>query len=398
MAEVWASEAGNGKVKFVVKDVDFYAYATNKGVATETAGKYGNALLGPNGEYFAYGLTATATALTWDKVGGVYNFKNPQDFLSNEVTAAIKPGDKVDLELIRADYNTTKEVVGVITKVTPKPSAQPIPVLTGEGKTRVVGADVFVYVDNTSLKLTQEMLAAATIEVKDFAVAMSSTTPEAQKDAAQHHISGGDNAVALQEPAFQLAYVNDAEILMYVKMNHGLDASWNMHISFTLRATLGEVVLESELSFIGANLGEDEAGGGETPVASGAFVIAFYAKYVSAENIEAMEAAIDAYFKTNRPDTKVVYIVSASDINVGPFAEYVTEYNGAHDDKVAAFLGCNGDSNNALSNAGYQKYSETSYTYGTDAKRKLWCDKAMTEDADVVALFNYLEANWKPAA
>ena len=397
MDEVWANEAGNGKVKFVVKDVDFFAYATNKGVATETAGKYGNALLGPNGEYFAYGLTATATALAWDGTSLKYIFTNPQDFTSNDVTKVIKPGDKVDLELIRADYNTTKEVVGVITKVTPKPSAQPIPVLTGEGKTRVVGADVFVYVDNTQLKLTEQMLAAATIEVKDFAVAMSSTTPEAQRDAAQHYITGGDAAVVLTGQPLQLAYVNDSEILLYVHMDKGLDASWNMHISFTLRATLGETVLESELSFIGANVGEDEA-----PVASGAFVIAFYAKFVSEERITAMSTAIEAYFKTNRPDTKVVFVSLGASSNVAAFAGLVSDYNTANNDDIKAFLGANGDSSNALSNAGYQKYSEQNYTFGTSSgnenNRKLWCAKTAVEDADVVALFNYLEANWKPAA
>ena len=117
MEEVWADEQGNGKVKFSVKGVELHAFATNKGVATENASKYGNALLGNEGQYFAYGLTGTASALAWDGTAGVYKFNNPQDFLTNDVTKDLAAGAIVDLVLIRADYNTTKEVVGVITAV-----------------------------------------------------------------------------------------------------------------------------------------------------------------------------------------------------------------------------------------------------------------------------------------
>lgn len=117
MEEVWANTQGNGAVKFHVTNVKLYSFANNKGEAAGEATKYGNALLGENGEYFAYGLTASATALAWSTDAGMYAFTNPQDFLTNEVTKDLKAGAVVDLDLIRADYNTTKEVTGVITNV-----------------------------------------------------------------------------------------------------------------------------------------------------------------------------------------------------------------------------------------------------------------------------------------
>ena len=117
MAEVWADTRGNGAVKFHVTGVTLKNFATNKGVATEAASKYGNALLGEDGEYFAYGLTATASALVWAAKANMYSFTNPQDFLTNDVTKDLKAGAVLDLDVIRADYNTTKEVVCVITNV-----------------------------------------------------------------------------------------------------------------------------------------------------------------------------------------------------------------------------------------------------------------------------------------
>ena len=117
MEEVWNDERGSGKVKFHVTNVKLFAFATNKGVATESASKYGNALLGDEGQYFAYGLTITASALAWYPNSGVYSFTNPQDFTTNELTKVLKAGAIIDLDLIRADYGDKKEVTGIITKI-----------------------------------------------------------------------------------------------------------------------------------------------------------------------------------------------------------------------------------------------------------------------------------------
>ena len=87
--------------------------------ATAEKDKYGNMVLtdGTN-DLVIYGASATATALAWDN-SEAYAFKNPQDFLTNEVTKALNIGDEVTMKLIRADYNGTVQGTGVITKVTP---------------------------------------------------------------------------------------------------------------------------------------------------------------------------------------------------------------------------------------------------------------------------------------
>ena len=81
--------------------------------------KYGNMILtdGEN-DLTIYGASATATALAWDN-SSAYAFTNPQDFLTNEVTAALNIGDQVTMKMIRADYNGAVQGSGVITAVTP---------------------------------------------------------------------------------------------------------------------------------------------------------------------------------------------------------------------------------------------------------------------------------------
>jgi hypothetical protein len=61
-----------------------------------------------------YGATASLSALTYDATKKIWTFSNPKDFMANEATKAIKVGDMLDLVYIRADYNTTKEICGVI--------------------------------------------------------------------------------------------------------------------------------------------------------------------------------------------------------------------------------------------------------------------------------------------
>ena len=90
--------------------------------------KYGNMVLtdGTN-DLVIYGSSATATALAWDNASA-YAFTNPQDFLTNEVTAALNIGDEVTMKLIRADYNGAVQGTGIITKVVP--AGAPVATLT----------------------------------------------------------------------------------------------------------------------------------------------------------------------------------------------------------------------------------------------------------------------------
>ena len=95
------------------------------GGATSSKGKYGNMTLtdGTN-DLIIYGSSATATALAWDN-SEAYAFTNPQDFLTNEVTASLAIGNEITMKLIRCDFTdtaagTTKiEGTGIITEVTP---------------------------------------------------------------------------------------------------------------------------------------------------------------------------------------------------------------------------------------------------------------------------------------
>lgn len=67
-----------------------------------------------------YGSTATESALAYNETTHTWSFSNPKDFQTNSVTKDIKIGDTVSMKAFRLDYNTTKEVNGLITSVTPK--------------------------------------------------------------------------------------------------------------------------------------------------------------------------------------------------------------------------------------------------------------------------------------
>ena len=59
-----------------------------------------------------YGMTATATSLTWNEGSGKYAFKNPADYMKNDLTASLVIGQDVVVDLVRAD--DTKEGVTTI--------------------------------------------------------------------------------------------------------------------------------------------------------------------------------------------------------------------------------------------------------------------------------------------
>ena len=96
--------------------------ATIKAWKGEAADKYGNmTITDGTTDVVIYGSSATVTALAWDGAGE-YAFTNPQDFLTNDVTKALKVGDEITMKLIRADYTnkdgvTTIQGTGVILKV-----------------------------------------------------------------------------------------------------------------------------------------------------------------------------------------------------------------------------------------------------------------------------------------
>ena len=124
------------------------------------------------------------------------------------------------------------------------------------------------------------------------------------------------------------------------------------------------------------------------------FTVAFYAKFVTEENIAALTEGLTDYFNPKLVNLQFVTLGDSS-TNVGPFATLVTTYNDENENDIDVLIGANGDtSNKDLKNAGYQKLNETSYSYGTDAKRKLWCKIGNTSDQRVLEVQAYLAANW----
>ena len=119
------------------------------------------------------------------------------------------------------------------------------------------------------------------------------------------------------------------------------------------------------------------------------FYVGLYDKYITT-NKDALVAGVAAAL-VNAGITGEIEFTSLGTGNVGA----------AFGNRVAGttiLLGFNGDSNNVMANAGYAKYSDQSYTYGTDTNRKLWILDSARTDAATVAVFNYLEASWKAAA
>ena len=101
------------------KAVAYYVTAQIKSFKDgDSKDKYGNMYLtdGTN-DLQIYGSTYTASALAWNNVNS-YSFTNPQDFLTNEKSSALKVGDTITMKLIRADFTkdgkTTIEATGII--------------------------------------------------------------------------------------------------------------------------------------------------------------------------------------------------------------------------------------------------------------------------------------------
>ena len=123
LADLFADESGNYKQAYEVTGI-VSKWDSKNGQPNEDGTKYGNFYLqaeGDNGEYYIYGASGTASALSWGKYANKYSFVNPQDFLTNTLTKDIKIGSMVTMKLVRCDYtkdgNTTKEATGIVLEV-----------------------------------------------------------------------------------------------------------------------------------------------------------------------------------------------------------------------------------------------------------------------------------------
>lgn len=80
------------------------------GVVTGVVNRtYGNMNISEDGseenEFYLYGLTATETAMTYDKSTGTYTYNNPQDFSKNEKTKDIDTGDTITVIFKLDEFN-----------------------------------------------------------------------------------------------------------------------------------------------------------------------------------------------------------------------------------------------------------------------------------------------------
>ena len=89
---------------------------------TDTAaGKYGNLWVGEGEDtILVYGATATASALSYDGLTGLYSYSNAKDFDSNDLTKDIKVGDTVKLLVIRTSYNGVAQLNAIVLEVNPQ--------------------------------------------------------------------------------------------------------------------------------------------------------------------------------------------------------------------------------------------------------------------------------------
>ena len=90
-----------------LKDGNGSAYG-NFDVAADAAG---------TDKFAVYGATATLGAIKFDNHDGSYYFSNPKDFMSNELTGAIKADDTITFNAIRYAYNDVAQVSIEITAI-----------------------------------------------------------------------------------------------------------------------------------------------------------------------------------------------------------------------------------------------------------------------------------------
>lgn len=126
--------------------------------------KYGNGYLTDpmTGDCITvYGLTATATALAFDGSSGtpVFSFTNPQDFLTNETTAALKAGQVITVEVMNAYYasKSLPEIKGILLEAGEVTTVTPIVEYEAyDGQVELHGPDVLQYGDEITVTATPD--------------------------------------------------------------------------------------------------------------------------------------------------------------------------------------------------------------------------------------------------
>lgn len=99
----------------------YHFSATIKAFKTgDTKDKYGNmTLTDGTTDLTVYGSTADATKLVWNGVSEKYEFTNPQDFMTTDLTNDSNVGDTVEVKFIRYFHSNKLNGQGIILSVTP---------------------------------------------------------------------------------------------------------------------------------------------------------------------------------------------------------------------------------------------------------------------------------------
>jgi|GEM_PF-3258368 len=86
----------------------------------DTKDKYGNmTLTDGTTDLTVYGSTADATKLVWNGVSAKYEFTNPQDFMTTDLTNDSSVGDTVEVKFVRYFHSSKLNAQGIILSVTP---------------------------------------------------------------------------------------------------------------------------------------------------------------------------------------------------------------------------------------------------------------------------------------
>ncbi len=91
-----------------------------------SAGDYGNLwVTDGTTPILVYGATATATAIAFDETVGLYTYKNPKDFATNDLTKNIEVGYVLEMIVIRTSYKDTKQLNVVVLSAKPAHTHEP---------------------------------------------------------------------------------------------------------------------------------------------------------------------------------------------------------------------------------------------------------------------------------
>ena len=125
-------------------------------------------------------------------------------------------------------------------------------------------------------------------------------------------------------------------------------------------------------------------------------VAVFYKKYITDEKIAEIKTNFASYLTNNSIELdSITYVeLGNSGTSVVGLSDAIRSYNlnASNPYPVNVILGVNADdSQNSLSGVGYKKASETNYTYGTDAKRKIWVTKDYDAENPNLAIKTFID-------